>query len=426
MGELSLKLRIYTSLIISSGLFTVYLGIKHLSLLLIPEIIFFSILGAVAESLIIKLRKNIGISVNFAIGLAVVLIFRSPVASIIGFLSMLLWVDYIDGKLVHIFNSSIYKRLFNGSAYAISLAIAVFVYKFVDAKYGFLSLMGLNSIALIVSVCIYICINISIFSILMSFLFNMHFKQALKENSWLGVNILGLSPLGTVIAIAYQSYGWFSVVLFFGPLLIARYSFKLYMDMRHVYFETIKALSNAMEAKDEYTTGHSYRVADYAVGIAEQMGLKPDRVEQIRTAAILHDIGKIGISDSILNKCGQLESNEYLEIQKHPEIGAKILAGVDFLAEVADIIKHHHERYDGKGYPDKLEGPQISIESCILAVADAYDAMTSDRPYRRAMNQQTAVNIILEQAGKQFNPVVVKSFIDYFNMQPKERIAHVS
>ncbi|WP_190014035.1 HD-GYP domain-containing protein [Geosporobacter subterraneus] len=289
-----------------------------------------------------------------------------------------------------------------------------------------MNFLGLNIVSIIACVIAYLVTNSLIFMGLMALLEKKKFRQVFSDNKWAMLNILALSPLGTIIAASYQNYGWFAVILFFGPLLIARYSFKLYMDMRHVYFETIKALSSAMEAKDQYTNGHSYRVADYAVGIAEQMGLKADVIDKLRTAAILHDIGKIGIADSILNKSGQLENNEYLEIQKHPEIGAKILSEVDFLAEVAHIIKHHHERYDGKGYPDKLEGPQISIESCILAVADAYDAMTSDRPYRRAMSQQTAMNIVLEQVGKQFNPVVVKSFIDYLNAQPKEHIAHVS
>lgn len=425
MKGMPLKLKIYTLLVIGIGMTTLLFGVRNVTSELIPKILFFSILGAIAESLIIKLNGNIGISVNFAIGLAAALIFQSAVTSIVGFLSMLLWIEYSDGKITHIFNSSIYKRAFNGSAYAISLAFAGLGYKLCESAIRQIRFLNLNIVGILCSILIYIFLNIFIFAILMSLLEGIAIKKTIKESAWLGINILGISPLGILIAIAYQNYGWFAVILFFGPLLLARYSFKLYMDMRHVYFETIKALSSAMEAKDQYTNGHSYRVADYGVGIAEQMGLKADVVDRIRTAAILHDIGKIGIADSILNKSGQLESNEYFEIQKHPEIGAKILSEVDFLAEVAHIIKHHHERYDGKGYPDKLEGPQISIESCILAVADAYDAMTSDRPYRRAMSQQTAMNILLDQAGKQFNPVVVKSFIDYLNAQPKEPIAYV-
>ncbi|WP_198153271.1 HD-GYP domain-containing protein [Thermotalea metallivorans] len=205
---------------------------------------------------------------------------------------------------------------------------------------------------------------------------------------------------------------------------MARYSFILYMDMRHVYFETIKALANAVEAKDKYTIGHSYRVADYAVGIAEHMGFRQDTIDRIKTAAILHDIGKIGISDSILNKPGKLEDNEYFVIQKHPEIGAKILSEVDFLGDVSKIIKYHHERFDGKGYPEGLQGAEIPIEASILSVADAFDAMTSDRPYRKAMDQSTAMNILLKEAGVQFNPIVVKAFRDYLHRN-REEIAHV-
>ena len=183
--------------------------------------------------------------------------------------------------------------------------------------------------------------------------------------------------------------------------------------MKSVYFETIKALSNAVEAKDEYTKGHSYRVAQYAVGIAQEMGLTYEVVDKINTAAILHDIGKIGISDTILNKPDNLSDEEYMRIQNHPEIGAKILFEVDFLKDVAEIIKHHHERYDGKGYPLHLEGNNIPLEASILAVADAYDAMTSDRAYRKAMNSTIAYKIIIKESGKQFDPRVVESFMKY-------------
>lgn len=422
MKGMPLKLKAYTLFIIALGMIVLYFGFVNIKPEEISGVIFFIVLGAIAESLTIKLDRNMCVSMGFAIGLAAALIFRFNVISIVAFLSLLLWVEYKEGKLIHIFNSSAYKRIFNGSAYAISLTLVGLTYNMVTVRYEVLTFLNFNILGIICSVLIYILVSILIYAILMSILENMPITKTIKENTWLAVNILGLSPLGILIAAAYQNYGWFAVVIFFGPLLIARYSFKLYLDMRHVYFETISALSNAMEAKDQYTQGHSYRVADYAVGIAEQMGLKANKIEQIRTAATLHDIGKIGVADSILNKNGKLEESEYVLIQKHPELGAKILSGVDFLVEVANIIKYHHERCDGKGYPEGLTDAQIPIEAAILAVADAYDAMTSDRPYRRAMDQSVAIKILLKESGSQFNPIVVKALQEYLSKNKKFRV----
>jgi putative nucleotidyltransferase with HDIG domain len=424
MKGMPIRVKLYTFTIIALGFITLLMGIQYISVDMIPQIIFFSLLGIVAESLIIKISGNIYISTNFAIGLAATLIFQSPAVSAIAFLSTLLWISREDGKIVHLLNSSIYKRLFNGSAYSLSLTCATIAYHHIRVAYGVAESLRFSITGLLVAISIYTALNIMIFSILTALLENRYFWVFFKENLWLAVNILGISPLGIIIASAYQNYGWFAVLLFFGPLLIARYSFKLYMDMRHVYFETIKALSSAMEAKDKYTNGHSYRVADYAVGIAEQMGYAHDALDRIKTAAVLHDIGKIGISDNILNKPGHLEDNEYVIIQKHPEIGAKILSEVEFLGDVSKIIKYHHERFDGKGYPEGLKDAEIPIEASILAVADAYDAMTSDRPYRKAMEYHTAMNILIKESGVQFNPIVVKAFRDYLSKHGEE-MAHV-
>lgn len=424
MKDMPLRVKLYTLTIIALGLSTLFIGIRYISVDMIPQIIFFSLLGIIAESLIIKISGNIYISTNFAIGLAAALIFQSPAVSAIAFLSALLWIAREDGRIIHLLNSSIYKRLFNGSAYSLSLTCATIAYHNISTTYGVTESFKFSIMGLLVAILVYTLLNIMIFSVLTSVLENRYFWIFFKENLWLAMNILGISPLGIIIATAYINYGWFAVLLFFGPLLIARYSFKLYMDMRHVYFETIKALSSAMEAKDQYTNGHSYRVADYAAGIAEQMGFKHDAIDRIKTAAVLHDIGKIGVSDNILNKPGKLEESEYAMIQKHPEIGAKILSEVEFLADVSKIIKYHHERFDGKGYPEGLKDAEIPMEASILAVADAYDAMTSDRPYRKAMDRHTAMNILIKESGIQFNPIVVKAFRDYLGKQG-EAMAHV-
>ncbi len=177
-----------------------------------------------------------------------------------------------------------------------------------------------------------------------------------------------------------------------------------------MYFETIRTLSNALDAKDEYTNGHSHRVAEYSVKIAEQLNLSPKEIETVKTAALLHDIGKIGIKDEVLNKPGKLDFKEFYEVQQHPEIGANIIKDVAALQRVSVIIRYHHERFDGNGYPDSINGDQLPIESAIIAVADAYDAMTSDRSYRKAMSHEAAVEIIRSASGSQFHPEVVDVF----------------
>jgi putative nucleotidyltransferase with HDIG domain len=224
------------------------------------------------------------------------------------------------------------------------------------------------------------------------------------------------------MALSYSQYGIGAVLLFFGPLLLARFSFKLYIDMRNVYVNTIQLLNRTMEAKDSYTSGHAARVQEYAVSLAKEIGMSERKIENIRKAAILHDIGKIGIDDSILKKSGSLTAAEYSMIKQHPVIGAEILKDVDFLKEITEIIRHHHERYDGKGYPDGLKGDAIPIEAAILAIADVYDAMTSNRPYRSAMEKDVALREIRQNAGTQFDPILADKFVQIIYTQQVEEL----
>lgn len=201
---------------------------------------------------------------------------------------------------------------------------------------------------------------------------------------------------------------------------VAMENSKLYDEIKKVYIKTIEALAYAMEAKDIYTKGHSMRVSQYTALIVEYMGFSKEKVEQLRIAGILHDIGKIGISDSILLKSGKLTEEEYNAIKTHPEIAKKILMPIDLPNEILEAIAKHHERYDGKGYPYGLKGEEIPIEAAILGVADAFDAMTSDRAYKKGMTIEEAVNEILRFKGTQFHPEVVDAFISiYMNERHK-------
>jgi putative nucleotidyltransferase with HDIG domain len=186
---------------------------------------------------------------------------------------------------------------------------------------------------------------------------------------------------------------------------------RLYEEQQSTYLNTVQALVSAIEASDAYTRGHSERVTRYSLSLARFMNLSPNALKRLEQAAILHDIGKIGIDIALLHKQGKLTSDDIDILQQHPVIGVRILEPIGFLREVREIIEQHHERFDGKGYPHGLGAEDLLIEARILAVADTYDAMTSDRPYRKALSHETAVQEIADHSGTQFDPEVARAFI---------------
>ena len=182
-------------------------------------------------------------------------------------------------------------------------------------------------------------------------------------------------------------------------------------NVKDLYLSTIQALAAAIEAKDKYTSGHSERVTKYALSISIELGLAEEDVQQIMYASILHDIGKIGVSEDILGKKGKLEPDEFEKIQKHTTIGANIISSISMLESIIPIIIHHHEAFNGKGYPFNKKDKEIPLGARIIAVADAYDAMTSDRPYRKALSKEQAITELRKCSGTQFDPGIVDAFL---------------
>ncbi len=196
---------------------------------------------------------------------------------------------------------------------------------------------------------------------------------------------------------------------------------QLVHEIRNNYLSTVRVLANAIEASDEYTRGHCDRVSDISMTVARRMDLPLSDLNNLEFACMLHDIGKIGIPDEVLNKCGRLDPDEYELIKQHPFIGYQILKDVDFLEKCSDIIVQHHERYDGRGYPYNLSGEEIEITARILTVADAYDAMTSNRPYRtKPMDQTAAMAELIKGKGTQFDAHVVDVFLDMLLENPQK------
>ena len=186
---------------------------------------------------------------------------------------------------------------------------------------------------------------------------------------------------------------------------------RLFSSLEEIYIEVITALASAIDARDAYTHGHSQRVTEYAVAIAEEMGLSPAEVDVVRNASILHDVGKIGIKERILKKPGRLTEEERREMEYHPFIGTRILQSVKLLEPVMPLVYHHHEWYDGNGYPDGLRGEKIPLGARIISVADAFESMTSDRPYRKALPLEEALAELRHGSGRQFDPLVVQAFM---------------
>jgi len=196
-----------------------------------------------------------------------------------------------------------------------------------------------------------------------------------------------------------------------GQAAISLENAQLFKNIEETYLSTMKTFSLMLEGKSPYTQGHSERVGEYAIAIAKEMQLNSEEINTIKQGAILHDIGKIGISDAILNKKGKLTNDEYNTIKKHPEIGFEMVKPIKFVKKALPIIKHHHERMDGKGYPDGKTGGNLSSLERICMVADAFDAMRSTRPYRKSLTEKEILNELESNAGTQFDKEVITALI---------------
>lgn len=193
---------------------------------------------------------------------------------------------------------------------------------------------------------------------------------------------------------------------------VAMENAQLYEDMKSLFISTVTSLANAIDAKSPWTKGHSERVMNIAAEIAREMGLSEIFVEQIKIAGLLHDIGKIGILEALLEKPDKISDEEFPPMLQHPEKGVAILSPIEQLQDILPVIRHHHERYNGSGYPDGLKGEEIPLQARIVAVADAFDAMVSDRPYKKGLSVRKALKALEKGAGSQFDPEVVKCFLE--------------
>ncbi len=402
-----------TSLTLTTKIYLVVLGLAALALLwylfFITRwadlnwivILLFLFLTFLSASFPIRLPSGIAVSVSFAVIFASILIFEPLVAVIISVLGDLLSLR--KGR-------NLIQYLFNAAQFTLSVGAAALAFRLL--RPGQLNFTFYYLVAALVPLLLCFLLNSFFITLIIAFTrFEQPSSVWLTNIKGLAPSFISMAPLGLIIALIYQNIGIWGIILFFIPMLIARQSFISYMDMRQTFRDTIQSLSAAIDAKDPYTKGHSSRVAAYATALAHEMGWPAEKVEILQYVALIHDLGKVAVPETILKKEGKLTADEFAQMREHSLIGANIIKEIKFLPGGADIIKHHHERWDGKGYPDGLEGELIPEGARILAVADAFDAMTSDRSYRKALGFIAAVQEIKECARSQFDPHMAATFI---------------
>ena len=391
--------------------------------------VFLLALAGVAQRNPVRLFSSSSISVAFAVKIAAYVLFGTSVA---------LWANLIVAGVNAVTPAPkpIRKVLFNFGMYTIATFAAAMTYRLVGGEVPPGAVVP-TIIAVAVSAAVYFASSTVMTAFVISLTSEAKFVDIWNKNfSWMPVNYIATAINGAALALAYQSMGLFGAMVFVLPLGIAWYSFKLYMSkssevrarvselqdtnqklehtnqrLEESHLSVIGALLGSLQAKDRYTEGHSAATMFHAVAVARKLGLGTDEIAAVQLGALFHDIGKIGIPDGILRKPERLTEEEWIEMKLHPVIGANLLAHVPNLERVRPIVLAHHERYDGTGYPNGTSGNDIPLAAQIIAVADAYEAMTSTRPYRQALPRDAAIKELRAVAGHQLNPVVVEVFI---------------
>ena len=360
-------------------------------------------------------------SVTFTLILAAIILFGPAMPAVASIFGALIWRDL--KKRTHP-----YRWLFNGSQYAIAAGAAGLAY--IASGGPVLSSIGrafvvqdfpLVILPITIAIITFFLANTILVSTVIGLAEDMSpFNVWIVNVRWAIPNYFALAPLGLAVAQISMTVGSVGVILILMPLIVARQTFQIYMRLRNAYLDTVRSLIAALEAKDPYTRGHSERVSTLAQNIGRHLNIRDDQIDILRYAGILHDIGKIGTAHYILRKTGKLTEDEFQRIRLHPEWGAIILMEINFLNNVVPAIFHHHEKFDGSGYVDGIAGEEIPLLARILTAADAFDAMTSPRPYRGALPVDSACQEMIKCSGTQFDPMIVKALLHTLGYRDKE------
>jgi putative nucleotidyltransferase with HDIG domain len=363
-----------------------------------------AVLDALAISHVgVQLETSIANAVKFAI----VLLYPIPVVILSVFLGTLFSESFAKRAW--------FKKLFNTAEMTLTWVVTPAVYLvFNNSQVNYFGSLE-NILAIVLAGATSFVVNIALLCLVISFAAQLPFFYVLKQNTRvMAWHEASLFTLGVFLAVLWQ-FNPISIVLAGLPLFVVRDAYKTANHLRTQTQDALRALVRVVDERDHHTMDHSERVSNYSRAIAESLDLPQEEIEVIASAALLHDLGKVGMADDILYNPKSLNSSERKSAEQHAQVGAMLLSKFPLFDKGAILVRHHHERYDGKGYPDGLSGEAIPLGSRIISVADAYQAMTEDRPYRRALAQADAIARLVEGGGTQFDPRVVQAFAKTLN-----------
>ncbi len=303
-----------------------------------------------------------------------------------------------------------YGLVYNHTFVVVPAVVSGIAYAAAAQESGVATPIGL--VAALIAGCAYLLMNTVMSSLAVALRESRPYRSVLGSDlRAIGLTLVGLTPIAWLMALAYAFVGPLVAPVFALPLYTTRAAYKAVVDLRNLFTQTVRALASAIDARDPSTKLHSEHVSSIAVEIGQAMGLSEPELEQLEWAGLLHDIGKIGIRDSVLLKPDRLTREERMLMNEHPVKGEEILRDVDQLARERPLIRHHHEWFNGSGYPDRLVGEEIPLLARVLHVADAFEAMTASRPYRPVpLTTAKAIEELKRYAGIQFDPAVVGAF----------------
>jgi hypothetical protein len=368
-------------------------------------ILFWVLVAFVASSAPVKLSDGVYVAVSTAPIMAAAVL-GGPTAA--GWVAMIGSTDLreIRGRVVW------YGVLANHAALALPAVLGGLA---IEGLRGTSGLAAQELFATLAGTLVYFLINLAFVSLIVLFRAGRPIREFLSraETSNIWGNLVTLAPLAWLMARLYEipGLGWWTTLLFGLPLFTTRLAYQRFVEMREMFTQTIGALAEAVDKRDPFTSKHSQRVRSISVDIGREMRVSAAELEALEWGGLLHDVGKIGVPDSILLKQGKLTREERITMNAHPVLGAQIIGPVQRLAPELPVIRHHHEWYNGSGYPDRLMGDEIPRLARILHVADAFEAMTADRPYRKALSVDQALAELRKFAGVQFDPEIVDAFV---------------
>jgi HD-GYP domain-containing protein (c-di-GMP phosphodiesterase class II) len=386
-------------------------------------ILVFAFLGFVTEVYEVEILPKFYASVSTAIYLGsmyiggIELALPIVIIALISSESLMRWASLPPGES---YFDPVKKVTFNTAQNVLAIAVSYHIFQLVGGKT--VPFTGLFFyLPPFVAFVAYVLVNASLVSAIISLLGGESFYYRLKfflRN--LHIQILSLGVLSILIAVVYSSSPW-NVALVGILLFLVNHSMRSYMLLRKQAKQTFEKIMDLLSKRDPYTHEHSESVGDLTEAIAEELKITPERKEDIVSAARVHDIGKLGIPDSILLKKGELNEEEWEIMKEHPVVGADILSGLAIYEDASEVVRYEHERWDGSGYPEGIEGEDIPLGSRIVAVADVWNALRTKRPYRGPLSVDAAKEEIKDMAGVKLDPEVVDALLEVIDMKAEEK-----